>query len=267
MSEIDKSILEVAKEVAVPFYNDALSPVSREVGKGLESVARMANAGIFLAEDCVQALTSVLRMTGQQLLCLPPERVSVERPRVAAKVIEEARYAIEEPEVQQMFASLLSAAMDKERANLVHPAYVEVIRQLDPDEAKILKFMHHLGGKAPTLKFTRSSQPKNGLDREEMFSMTMETEHVNLICEDSGCTYVENESIYLANLKRLDLITGVASNSFVEFDVHTRIKESVKIEQIKQQNPHINIYSYSNSMYVFTRFGHALVKACFPEES
>jgi len=267
MSEIDKSIVEIVKEVAVPFYNDALSPVSREVGKGLESVARMANAGIFLAEDCVQALTSVLRMTSQQLLCLPPERVSVERPRVAAKVIEEARYAIREPEVQQMFASLLAAAMDKERANLVHPAYVEVIRQLDSDEAKILKYMHQLGGKAPTLKFTQSSQPKNGADREVMFSTKMETEHVNLICEDSGCAYVKSESLYIANLKRLDIITGVAGNSFVKYDVHTRIKVSEKIEIIKQQNPDIKNYDYSNTMYVFTRFGHGLVKACFPVES
>lgn len=264
MSDVDKSIVEVVKEVVVPLYNDALSPVSKEVGKGLESVARMANAGIFLAEDCVEALTSVLRMTGQQLVCLPPERVSIERPRVAAKVIEESRYAIREPEVQQMFASLLSAAMDKERANLVHPAYVEVIRQLDPDEAKILKFMHQLGGKAATLKFTQSSQCKNGEAREVMFSTTIDTEHVNLICEDSGCAYIENENIYLANLKRLDLIIGVAGNSLVKTDFHTRIKESKKIEEIKQHNPLINSYSYSNTMYVFTPFGQALVKACFP---
>ncbi|MGF1806263.1 DUF4393 domain-containing protein [Aliivibrio sifiae] len=265
--EIDKSIVDVAKEVAVPFYNDALSPVSKEIGKGLESIACMVNSGIFLAEDCVQALTSVLRMTGEQLLCLPSERISIERPRVAVKIIEEARYVIGEPEVQQMFATLLAASMDKERANLVHPAYVEIIRQLDPDEAKILKYMHQLDGKAPTLQFTQSSQSnKHDEDRKLGVSTTMVSEHVNLICEDSGCTYIDNEGIYLANLKRLDLITGVSGNSFVKYDVHTRIKNSEKINKIKQINPHINHYNYSNSMYVFTRLGRGLVNACFSQQ-
>jgi len=266
MTEIDKSIVEVAKEVVVPFYNDALSPLSKEVGKGLESVARMANAGIFLAEDCVQALTSVMRLTAQQLMCIPEERLSIEKPRVAAKVIEEARYAINEPEVQEMFANLLAASMDKERANLAHPAFIEVIRQLDPDEAKILKYMNRLGGKAPTLKFTQYSGPELPVGSEFAYStVELQTEHVNLICEDADCNHVENEAIYLANLKRLDIITGVDGNSLLSKDYHTRIKESGKIEAIKQQNPHVDNYRYSNTMYVFTSFGRSLMKACFSQ--
>lgn len=116
MSDTAKSVSEIAKEVALPFYNDAVSPAAKEFGKGLTSIASMVNAGIYLAEDCVTTLTTVLRLTGEQLCLLPPDRICLDRPRVSASVMEEARCAINEPEIQEMFANLLASSMDNERA-------------------------------------------------------------------------------------------------------------------------------------------------------
>ena len=39
-----------------------------------------------------------------------------------------------------MYVNLLETAMDKETAANAHPAFVEVVRQMVPDEAKIVQF-------------------------------------------------------------------------------------------------------------------------------
>ncbi|GLQ33309.1 Abi-alpha family protein [Litoribrevibacter albus] len=102
----------IAEKLAVPIYEDALKPFTKEISKGLTSIARMANAGIFLVEDGVHALTNVLRMTAHNLACLPPEQITFERPRVALQALNEAKFAINEEEIQHLFSNLISSSLD-----------------------------------------------------------------------------------------------------------------------------------------------------------
>ncbi len=261
MSDIEKSVSEVAKEVALPFYNDAVSPAAKEFGKGLTSIAGMVNAGIYLAEDCVTTLTTVLRLAGEQLCLLPPNRICLDRPRVSASVMEEARCAINEPEIQQMFANLLASSMDTERAQYAHPAYVGTIKQLDSDEARILKYMQSHNGKAPTIKLIKSSGSILGGNRSGM-KITEVYENVNLVCQDSGCLYPDNENTYFENLKRLGIISSASGTSFVKGGEHQRIYESSKVQKLKDINPHLDKCEYEKTMYTLTGFGHGLMKAC-----
>ncbi len=43
-------------------------------------------------------------------------------------------------QLREMFANLLASAMNSDVSNDVHPSFVEIIKQLSPDEAKILKY-------------------------------------------------------------------------------------------------------------------------------
>jgi hypothetical protein len=261
LSGVEKSVSEIAKEVALPFYTDAISPAAKEVGNGLTSIARMVNAGIYLTEDCVTTLTAVLRLAGEQLCLLPPERIRLDRPRVSASVMEEARCAINEPEIQEMFANLLASSMDTERAKYAHPAYVGTIRQLDSDEAKILKYMQSHDGKVPTIKLIKSHGPVFGEDGTGI-ETTEIYENVNLVCEDSGCLYPDNEYTYFENLERLGIISSVSGTSFVQGDWHQRIYESPKVKQLKGINPLLDKCRYEKTMYTLTGFGRGLMRAC-----
>lgn len=48
---------------------------------------------------------------------------------------------IDAEELRDMFANLLARSMDTATAGNVHPSFVEVIKQLTPDEARILSTM------------------------------------------------------------------------------------------------------------------------------
>ena len=178
--ETIRSMSEVAKEVAKPFYNDAAHPAAKEVGQGLASIARMINAGIYLAEDSVLTLTTVLRMAGENLLLLPPEEISLYKPRITASAIEESRLSIKEPDIQEMFAKLISSSMSLKKEKYAHPAFVGVIKQLSSDEAKFLKYMSNNG--IPFIEVTQSYG-------NEGFRISQIATEVTLAFEDAECDY------------------------------------------------------------------------------
>lgn len=258
MDELNKSISEITKEVAKPFYNDAVSPAAKEFGKGLTSIARILNAGVYLAEDCATTLVHVLRKSGEQLCLLPPERICLDKPRVSASAIEQSRFAINENEIQELFANLIASSMDKNRVKYAHPAYIEIIRQLESDEAKIIKYMDSLGGKAPTIELIKETDR----DKHGMISITETFSDINLIAEDAACEYPENEITYFENLKRLGLIASSSGTSFVQGNEHERIFNSEKTEKHKQLNPHIKNARFNSTMFVLTTFGQGFVQAC-----
>lgn len=255
----DDNFKGIIEKLAIPIYEDALSPFAKEVSKGLVSIARMANSGIFLVEDSVHAITSVLRMTAENLALLPPEQISFDRPRVALQAINEAKFTINEEEIQRLFSNLISTSLDKKNSVNAHPAYIEVIKQMQSDEARILRFMFnkdkHRKGHAPIIDVV---QQDSG---DENFGITSTTPEVNLICEDSGCDHPGSSALYFSNLKRIGLLTPSPGTSFPK-EEHERIFSSEKTKEICSKNPQLNKISYRAGQYSFTGFGHGFVNSC-----
>ena len=256
---VDESAKAIVEKLAVPVYEDALSPFAKELSKGLVSIARMVNSGVFLVEDSVHAVTSVLRMTAENLALLPPKQISFDQPRVALQALNEAKFAINEDEIQRLFSNLISASLDKETSKLAHPAYIEIIKQLQPDEAKILRFMfnkeNHRKGHAPTIDIVQQDLEDSNL------TITSTRLEVNLICEDAGCDHPENSVMYFSNLKRLGLLTPTSVTSFPK-EEHERIFSSEKVKEICSINSHLDRVSYKSGQYSFTGFGRGFVDSC-----
>ncbi|MEH0015427.1 DUF4393 domain-containing protein [Citrobacter portucalensis] len=261
---IGESVKAVAEKLAVPVYEDALSPFAKELSKGLVSIARMVNSGVFLMEDSVCAVTNVLRMTAENLALLPPKQISFDRPRVALQALNEARFAINEDEIQRLFSNLISASLDKKTSESVHPAYIEIIKQLLPDEARILRFMfnkeNHRKGHAPTIDIIQQDSEDSNI------RTTSTTPEVNLICEDAGCVTPENSFMYFVNLKRLGLLATTSGTSFPK-EEHERIFSSDKVKEICRVNSHLDRVSYKSGQYSFTGFGRGFVNSCVGRHS
>jgi len=260
----DDNLKAIVEKLAIPIYEDALSPFAKELSRGLVSIARMVNSGVFLVEDSVHAVTSVLRMTAENLALLPPAQISFDRPRVALQALNEAKFAINEEEIQRLFSNLISASLDKKTSGSAHPAYIEIIKQLQPDEAKILRFMFnkekHRKGHAPTIDVVQ--QDSGG----STVGITSTTPEVNLICEDADCDNLDNSVMYFSNLKRLGLLTPTSGTSFPK-EEHERIFSSEKVKEICRVNSHLDRVSYKSGQYSFTGFGHGFVNSCVGRNS
>jgi hypothetical protein len=67
------------------------------------------------------------------------ERRIAPAPQILGPVLEAIRYEPEATPIDEMFSQLLSIAMDSDRVDNAHPAFVEIIKQLSSDEAILLE--------------------------------------------------------------------------------------------------------------------------------
>lgn len=57
---------------------------------------------------------------------------------IAAPILQGIAFTHEEPNLKEMYLSLLASTMDSRQADLVHPAFVEIVKQLNAEEATYL---------------------------------------------------------------------------------------------------------------------------------
>jgi len=107
----------------------------------------------------------------------------------------------DEPTPQDLRAlgdALLRKLSDPERrSRKEHPAFARILRELLPDEARILRFMA-LAGPQPAID-VRTKTPL-GVGSELIAS------GINLVAEMSGCAHPDRNQQYLANLDRLGML-------------------------------------------------------------
>jgi hypothetical protein len=97
-----------------------------------------------------------------------------------------------------MYANLLAAAMRKDLAGEIHPAFVQVIQQLSPDEALILS---HIAAQPRPLELRESLDSRG---RRE-FGTDYISNQFSQLCTRAGVVRPDFSDAYLDNLLRLKL--------------------------------------------------------------
>lgn len=127
---------------AVPVYQDVVQPAAQQIGKSLETVAKTVNIALVPIKMLVwgyeQIEGYVTKRVSEKLKNVPPENIITPAPQIAGPAIEALRYTGHEENLRELYANLLATAMDKETALNAHPGYVDIIKNLTPDEALIL---------------------------------------------------------------------------------------------------------------------------------
>ena len=250
---------ELVKQLARPVYEDALKPFSKEIAHGLVSVARSINAGMFLMEDCVVATTNVLRMTAEKLALLPPSELSFTNSRVALQALDQSKFAVNQTEIQELFANLIATSLTLETSELAHPAFIEIIKQLQSDEALIIKYISqektYFGTKVPVMDIHTEFSFENAIIKSTSPS-------INLVAEDAGCKNPEQSDMYFVNLIRLGLVTKGNNQRFPDIE-YERILQSQKVKDICKASEDMEFVSVSGDKksYHLTQFGYQFANA------
>jgi hypothetical protein len=72
---------------------------------------------------------------------IPEEHITEPKASVAGPALQGLAFAHEEPNLKEMYLNLLATAMDRRIASSAHPAFVEIIKQLEGEEAGLLRFI------------------------------------------------------------------------------------------------------------------------------
>ncbi len=103
-----------------------------------------------------------------------------------------------------MYTNLLANSMDRKTEKLAHPAFVEIIKNMNSDEAKIMQyFATHF--RTPIIDIESSKSGEKG--------QLAHIQKASLIGYESGCEFPELTPNYLDNLNRLGLIS-------IRYDIH-----------------------------------------------
>ena len=210
-----------------------------------------------LREELLQDLRKLLE---QELKDVPDENIVPPTPRIAIPALQNASIT-EESEIRELYAKLLANSMNKVLKDGVHPGYIEIIKQLSPDEAKILKIMM---GKAtfPMITLRYEDGLGQGLDALVDFS---------LVGELAKCENPYNTRQYFDNLERLGLIERDRGYVLKNEDRYKELENHPIVEEKKcGPFPTFDGITYNTVKLVkgkvqLSAFGHGFCSMCLSE--
>ncbi|MGG3814550.1 DUF4393 domain-containing protein [Methylorubrum rhodesianum] len=133
---------EIGKQVPVKqTYEDAASPAMRQVGATFEDVVKCVRLVGFPIQWLAVQQDRFRSFIERAKEPIPEERRVLPVPQLLGPILEGIRYEVDETPISELFQNLLSSSMDRDKVNLVHPAFPALIRNLSSDEARILKHL------------------------------------------------------------------------------------------------------------------------------
>lgn len=198
---------EATKEIAKDVYSDAVKPVVKPTGEIVGLVPRAIKAALCPLEKWIMQreynIAETKKLLEEKLQNTPPEFIEPPEPHIAVPTMQYISYCMDNTELRDMYANLLANSMNKVVKNGVHPGFVEIIKQLSPDEAKILKYMKS-NSTMPTITLRYEDENGSGIDIIKNFSN---------VGELSKCERPNEVAKYFDNLIRLGLLTSAESMS------------------------------------------------------
>jgi hypothetical protein len=132
-----------AIETVPELYDDALKTAAQESGKTITLIPQSINAALVPLRQWIAHreynMEETKNLLAQKLAHISQEKIVTPEPYVAVPAIQAISYSMNSDELRELYANLLVKSMNTDTKNSVHPAFVEIIKQLSPVDAKVLK--------------------------------------------------------------------------------------------------------------------------------
>jgi len=229
VKETIKAVTDLVKEV--PVYEDAIQPVAKETGKALETVGKAVNAALIPVKGLVWGVEKIekfvkTKVTGK-LKNVPEENIQSPDPSVAGPALESLRYTGHKETLSDLYASLLATSMDSNTAKNAHPGFVEIIRNMSSDEAKIIKYLIAYDTGQPVINIRKKIPSLGG-------GITLH-KYVSFIGKNSGCENLDLTPSYYDNLIRLGLINIPSGKELKAKDIYKPLLTDAWVVQIRKE--------------------------------
>ena len=237
LRDVVDAVTGVAK--AVPVYQDVVQPAAQEIGTALQTVAKTVHIALAPVSALVwgydQLKDFISTKVADRLKNVPPENIITPKPNVAGPALESLRYTGHEPSLSDLYANLLAASMDKSTASGAHPAFVEIIKQLTPDEAKLVGlFIHDIPFPLLDVRWEyKNPTPEKTGGKEVLVNFSQ----LGVIAQ---CDLPQLTPTYIDNLCRLGLAEIPTMYQYTGKGVYDTLENAPDVLQIKlqiEQNP------------------------------
>ena len=213
---------------SIPVYQDVVQPSARQVGKSLETISKTVNIALAPVKAMVWGYEKIeafiTQRISEKLKSIPEEDIITPPPHVAVPAIEALRYTGHDQYLRELYASLLATSMNATAVHKAHPGYVDIIKNITSDEARmLLGFM--LYQVFPLIDIL--SYEKNSIN---YVIASPDFSHIN---KHAFQNRPELTPTYLNNLCRLGLIEIPANQSLSATEKYELLETDEEVKKIK----------------------------------
>lgn len=180
---------------------------------------------------------------------IPVEDIQNPKIKIIGPALEASKYYIEEEELRQMFAKVITSSLNSKRNPLIHSSFVEIIKQMDVLDAKILNYLKSLNV-APNYPIPTLQQVIN-IDDKELIQYP-----IIFFTDDLHEVYKNSAS--LINLNRLGLIDVNYSIKTLN-DVDYYFLENHDLTDFLKKSPNTG---FKRTSICLTTFGYNFLMCC-----
>lgn len=235
----DLSTFIPGKDLLKEIYHDLAKPGVQNVGKALSTVLGLGNTlllPLHLAnEKAAYWARRNLDMYRERIAKKSPESIQEPAAEVAVPILERLMY-VRDQDVAELYASLLATASDVDSGGYAHPAFITLVGNLTPDEARIIGYLaeRHV----VPYETLRVGNNEKCFDRRRRI-VTFDHSEVDLAFPDHATLYAQNlEALGVLEDKRVPFVLsmtvlwpdGSKSGLRSRFDGYWGITQSPRLE-------------------------------------
>lgn len=248
---------QLVSQTAGKVYDDIAHPAIQATGQIVSFIPRSIRVLLGKWEKWIvngeYAIKETEKLLEKKLENIPADKIVEPEPYVAIPAIQQLSYSLDSEELREMYANLLASSMNKDTKTNVHPSYVDIIKQLCPDEAKLLKVLSE-NPNQPLIDVIKS----NAND----YSYFVIVHNFTLLAEGL-CDNPSEIFSYLDNLERLKLIDILDDISINDNSVYEPLEKYSEIKELmdtKIEEPYV--YEIKRHKFELTAFAKNFIKVC-----
>jgi hypothetical protein len=259
----EKTLDEAAKVFTVVagtgnMYQDSMQPVAKQIGRSLETVGGVINMALgpvalmvqgyeLIHEKLKRKLEEKLGETAKDQIIEPPLPI-------VGPLLEKYRFVHDQPELAELFENLLATAMDERTVRRAHPAFVHIVSQLSPDEAKLLQAISEDPFVIPKVDLFISFNDGTPGELRVMANLTNLDQRAGV---DSGLTRA-----YMDNLVRLGIIEVDSGSPLAQSDLYLPLMKHPELKRVQATAAKAQLsVSVIKGKIKTTEFGHMFIQS------
>lgn len=208
-------------------YDDLAHPTAKSLGNTISLIPRTIGVWLGKWEKWVINGEESIRLTAQAVQekasLIPEEKLTEPEPYVAVPAIQQLSCCYDSEKLRDMYANLLVASMNSDTKWQVHPSYVDIIKQLTPDEAKLL----HYFSKQAVIPLVEVRQ------KHDSGYTVLKKYHLNI--PQNTVEIMRNLPLYIDNLIRLKLIEIPWDSHYTTESLYSSLESSFIVFGIPQE--------------------------------
>ena len=185
---------------------------------------------------------------------IPKDQIQEPKMSVLGPALEASKYYIDDEELRMLFAKLIAASMDNSKNDTLQPAFVEIVKQMTPIDAKNLTSLYNIKDKQnPVVSIILEN--KDTRDYKEVFNHFYIENISNIPHKRIASSLINQERLGLIEINYGVFLSD--ENKYLPYENHPIIKQFKK-----EYNDDLHSIELKKGLIKITNFGMDFCKIC-----